>query len=361
MYPKLSLLPLFLTTTATSFLLPNPPGRYNVTLTTGPLTDNARAARTLMLSVFQPSTCAFTTSIQNMPNKTASYQGPWIQEMFDIPVDLTPLFLSARLPVCSSSCSPVLDAPILLYSPGYRGSRLWYNVMASAIASEGFTVITIDHPGESNIIEYPDGHTIYSNLSNANVDDIAPYAPTRAADISFIIDQLGNMTDLLPANVSIDRVGVLGHSLGGAAAVLAASQDPRINAVINLDGPFFGSLPAAGLSTPVLYIATEREDDPRMLSIWPDLTGPKLWIKVKGMAHEAMLDLPAMLQVAGQYTGDLAAFFGTVGPEEWAGIMVAFTREWMDGAFGGMVGGGLLDGEGLGGFPVVEVVRKGNF
>jgi predicted dienelactone hydrolase len=155
MHSTVSFLPLLIATTGAGYLLPNPPGRYNVTLSTGTLTDYNRDARTLMLSVFRPGTCALTVPVFNMPNKTAEYQGPWIQEMFNISVDLTPLFLEARLPVCPddpSSCSPLHDFPILLLSTGYRASRLYYNVIASAIASEGFIVITIDHPRETNLI-----------------------------------------------------------------------------------------------------------------------------------------------------------------------------------------------------------------
>ena len=372
MHSRLSFLPLLLANTGAGYLLPNPPGRYNVTLTTGTLTDYNRDARTLMLSVFRPATCASTVPVLYMPNKTAEYQGPWIQKMFNISVDLTPLFLEARLPVClddPSSCSPLPDVPILLLSPGYRGSRLYYNVIASAIASEGFIVITIDHPGDTNIITYPDGHTLYSNLSNVvDLDELTPYAYARAADASFIIDQLSNataMTDLLPRHgprqFLTDRVAILGHSLGGAAAVLAAGQDPRFRAAINLDGPFFGSLSPSGLSVPVLYVATEREDDPRWLTIWPELKGPKLWIKVAGLSHEGMLDLPTLLQAAGQDTGDLADLFGTTAPAEWVRILTAYATEWMNGAFAGEVGGSLLQGQEPGRFPEVSTVRKDGF
>jgi pimeloyl-ACP methyl ester carboxylesterase len=368
MHFRLSILPFLLANTGAGYLLPNPPGKYNVTLTTGTLTDYNRDARTLMLSVFRPATCASTVPVSYMPNKTAEYQGPWAQEMFNISIDITPLLLEARLPVCPddpSSCSPLHDVPILLLSSGYRGSRLYYNVVASAIASEGFVVITIDHPGETNVITYPDGHSVNSNLSNVeDVGEIAPYAFPRAADASFIIDQLSNataMTELLPRHFPTDRLAILGHSLGGAAAVLAAAQDPRIRAVINLDGPFFGSLPSLGLSQPVLYVATEREDDPRFLTIWPELKGPKLWVKVANLSHEAMLDVPTLLQAAGQDTGDLADLFGTTAADEWVRIVTAYATEWMNGAFAGEVGGSLLQGEEPDRFPEVSVVRKENF
>jgi pimeloyl-ACP methyl ester carboxylesterase len=372
MHSKLLFLPLLLANTGAGYLLPTPSGRYNVTLTTGTLTDYNRDARKLMLSVFRPATCEFTVPVLNMPNKTAEYQGPWVQEMFSVSENLTPVFLDARLPVCpddDGSCSPLHDVPIVLLSPGYRASRLHYNVLASAIASEGFIVITIDHPGEINAITYPDGNTIYSNLSNVdNIDVLAPYANTRAVDASFIIDQLGNataMTELLPRlgprQFLTDRIAIIGQSLGGAAAVMTAGRDPRVRVAINMDGPFFGLLPRSGLSCPVLNVATERVEDRRFLAIWPELKGPKLWIKIAGLVHEGMLDLPTLLHAAGQDTGVLANMFGTTAPSEWVSIMTAYATEWMNGAFAGEVGGSLLQGQEPDRFPEVSTVRKDNF
>jgi dienelactone hydrolase len=371
MQSKLPCLSLLLATTCgAAYLLPDPPGRYNVTLRTGMLTDYNRNARALMLSVFQPATCASTVPVVYMPSKTAEHEGPWIKSIFNISVDLTPFLLEARLPVCpdvsnSSDCSPLDDAPVLLLSPGYRASRLYFNYLASAIASEGFTVITMDHPGETNVITYPDGHAAYSNLSNPmNIDEETPYAYIRATDASFIVDQLSNttaMTDLLPRQVPTDRVVMLGHSLGGAAAVLAASQDSRIRGVINWDGPFFGSLPASGLSKPVLYVATERPDDPRFLATWPALKGPKLWIKVAGLLHPGMMDIGTLLQAARQDPSELADALGTIPPAESVRILTAYAVEWAKGAFADEVGGALLQGQEPDRFPEVETVRKDNF
>jgi dienelactone hydrolase len=369
---RLSTLTLVLANTGAGYLLPNPPGKYNVTMTSGTVTDYNRDGRTLMLSVFQPVTCASTVPVLYMPNITAEYQGPWARKMFNMPVDLTPILLEARLPVCPddpSSGSPLEDPPILLLSTGYRGSRLYYSVMASAIASEGYIVITIDHPGEANVITYPNGHAVYSNLSNVvDLNELIPYAYSRATDASFIIDQLSNataMTGLLPRHaprqLRTDRVAMLGHSIGGAAAVLAASQDYRIRGAINWDGPFFGSLPPSGLSQPVLYVATKHDDWPSWAAIWRELKGPKLWIEVANLFHEGMVDLPTLIHAAGQDTKALTDVFGTIAPAESVRILAAYATEWMNGTFTGEVGGPLLQGQEPDIFPEVSTVRKENF
>lgn len=196
--------------------------------------------------------------------QNAEYQGPYLQTLFNVTANFSPLSLEARLPVCSDypdGCSPLDDTPILLLSPGWAIPRLYFNVIASAIASEGFTVITIDHPEDANIMIYRDGHAVYVNASTWNGGAPGEDVQTRAADASFIIDQLSNttaMAELLPQRwprpLPIDLVGMLGHSPGGATAIVAAGQDSRIRGAINWDGTLFGPLPPSGLSQPVLLM-----------------------------------------------------------------------------------------------------------
>jgi hypothetical protein len=122
MQSMFTVLLLLLTKTTSGYLVPNPPGKYNVTLTTGPLIDynrNDRFAttpkpRALMLSVFQPATCSSTLPVPYMPNRTANNQGPYPQTLFNIFANFTALFLEARLPVCPDqlgSCSPLSENP----------------------------------------------------------------------------------------------------------------------------------------------------------------------------------------------------------------------------------------------------------
>jgi dienelactone hydrolase len=373
-----TILLLLLANTTAGYLVPNPPGKHNVTLTTGTFIDHTRndpyaatpTPRVLMLSVFQPATCASTVPVPYMPNKTADYQGPFLQKVFDISANLTPLFLEARLPVCSDnlgSCSPLGDDPILLFSPGYSIPRLYYNVLASAIASEGFIVITIDHPEDANIITYPDGHAVYNNDTTQSTIPIKKHLPIRAADASFVIDQLSNATaiaELLPQRgprpFPTDRVAMLGHSLGGASAVIAAGQDPRIRGAINWDGTFFESLPPSGLSQPVLLM-NHGKADPSWPAAWPLLKGPKLWVTIANTTHQTFSDVPTLLQAAGQDTAALDGLLGTIPPAEMVRILVAYTTAWMNGAFAGKEGGPLLRGQEPGKFPEVSTVMKGNF
>jgi dienelactone hydrolase len=362
--------------TSAGYLLPNPSGKYNVTLTTGTLLDYTRNdpdPRALMLSVFQPTKCGATVPVPYMPNKTAEFQGPYLQKSYNVSANFAPLFLEARLPVCpndSDECSPLEDSPILLFSPGYNGPRLYYSFLASALASEGFMVITIDHPGDANIVEYPDGHAIYFNGSDSVQDkDFLPhYVYPRAADASFIVDQLSNATamgELLPQRgarkFQTDRVAMLGHSLGGSSAVLASSRDSRIRGAINWDGTIFGSLPSARMSQPVLLVASPRQPDPSWATWWSLLDGPKLWLDVANSTHPSFVDFGILLEAAGQDLAPFAGLLGTIPPTHLIQLMVSYTTAWMNGVFTGKVGGPLLEGKEPERFPEVSIVRKGGF
>jgi dienelactone hydrolase len=372
---------------AVGFLVTSPADKYNVTLTTGALIDYSRddpyaptpTPRELMLSVFQPARCTSTISVPYMPSKIADYQGPFLEETFNISVNLAPLFREALLPVCSGHnpniprrCSPIDDFPLLLFSPGYSIPRLYYNILASAIASEGFTVITIDHPGDANIMIYPDGREVYNNASILDSPTWDEYA--RAADASFVIDQLSNasaMAQLLPHRgqrpFPTDRgVGMLGHSVGGASAIIAASRDSRIRAAINWDGTIFGSPPASGLtqdqpvqamSQPVLMMSHQCFADPSWLATWPQLKGPKLMVHVANTTHYTFSDVPSLFREAEQGIEPFAELLGTMAPPRMVRILTVYTAAWMKGAFAGKKGASLEPGS----FPEVSTMMKGNF
>ena len=78
--------------------------------------------------------------------------------------------------------------------------------------------------------------------------------------MSFLLDQIQarkSQGEAIWQNISTDRVGIFGHSFGGATSILAAAQDPRFSAVIALDGwmvPVPPETIEAGLNVPMLYM-----------------------------------------------------------------------------------------------------------
>ena len=121
----------------------------------------------------------------------------------------------------------------------------------------------------SGVVAFPDGRVIdarfaprledFDHLTVDQVDALGDkYAQILAKDDSFVLDQLQalNQDSASPffGRLNMAHVGVLGHSIGGAAAAEACFQDPRIQAALSLDGWIFGSVARNGLAKPFMLI-----------------------------------------------------------------------------------------------------------
>ncbi len=138
--------------------------------------------------------------------------------------------------------------PVVLFSPGLGGVRTQNSAWAEDLASHGYVVASVDHPYDSAAVVLTDGTVISSTLEATGDDE----ADQRVADdlAGIRADDLISTLDRLETHLDVDGVVTAGHSLGGAAAILAAVRDERVDAVVNLDG-----LPRGGRPTvPVLAV-----------------------------------------------------------------------------------------------------------
>ena len=161
---------------------------------------------------------------------------------------------------------------VLLFNPAWGGRRGQSTALLEDLASHGYVVAAIDHPGRTGPISLPDGRLI-SVVPDPDVDDeahstverietaIAREVDKEAADDSFVLDQLGlqNQDSSSPFYQRLDaeHAGVLGHSLGGSVAANACALDPRLLAAFSMSGPFFGRVRETGLHKPYLNISED--------------------------------------------------------------------------------------------------------
>ena len=71
---------------------------------------------------------------------------------------------------------------------------------------------------------------------------------SRAADLRFTLTRLA--TSRFADVLDLDRAAVTGHAMGGSAALMAARQDHRFTAVINIDGFPYDPEPALSPNRP---------------------------------------------------------------------------------------------------------------
>ena len=162
--------------------------------------------------------------------------------------------------------------PIVLFNPAWNGLRTQDTFETTDLASHGFVVVAIDHTYNSIRTAFPDGRIV--TAQSRDVDDFnresadvlfargTAELQTQAADDSFVLDTLQHW-NLDPASpyhgrLDLSRVGVMGHSFGGAVAIQTAIADARVRAAINMDGWIFGEFVHTGLRKPLLQMIDDE-------------------------------------------------------------------------------------------------------
>jgi predicted dienelactone hydrolase len=192
--------------------------------------------------------------------------------------------------------------PLVLLSPGFSMPRTTLTALAGELAAGGYVVAAVDHAYESVGTEFPGGRVppcVACDRVGADVEEAA-VVEGRAADLSFVIDELtghrgaGALARLIDAR----RIGVAGHSIGGAAALATMAADRRVRAGVNLDGGFF--VPGAGSGIgrrPFMMAGAEDIHGPAntgsdWAATWGRLRGWKRWLTVAGAGHFSFTDIP---------------------------------------------------------------------
>ena len=83
------------------------------------------------------------------------------------------------------------------------------------------------------------------------------------ADVRFALDyftDLNRNDPLLKDHLDLDRVGVYGHSFGGATAAEVLRTDGRFKAAINMDGTVFAMTDASQIDRPLMWMASDYSD-----------------------------------------------------------------------------------------------------
>ncbi|MFE9847205.1 dienelactone hydrolase family protein [Streptomyces sp. NPDC005576] len=228
--------------------------------------------------------------------------------------------------------------PVVLFSPGSGGVRTQNTAWAEELASHGYVVAALDHPYDSAAVVLTDGRTIHTRTASTGDRDkddtlAAGWTAVRAADLSFVLTQLdrldrGEITGPLTGRLDTSRVAVTGHSMGGAAALQAARQDGRFDAVIDLDGyphgPTSPSLHRPTLAlTQAITPGTDPDYLPRLTKVLKLSTATSYRLTIPGAAHLTFMDGPL-------YLPPVPSIVGSLGRTESPRVVAATTLAFLD-------------------------------
>ncbi|WP_028546656.1 alpha/beta hydrolase family protein [Paenibacillus taiwanensis] len=152
--------------------------------------------------------------------------------------------------------------PVILISHGMGTGRMLHTSQAEHLASQGYIVVAANHTYSSTATELKDG-TIAGSKTNFTVDQF--YAPNNLVgqvwtkDVEFIIRQLGRLNEgqiksALKGTFDLNKIGVMGHSFGGATAFNAYYSNPNIKAGINMDGSLYNVDNKTNFTKPFMFM-----------------------------------------------------------------------------------------------------------
>ena len=151
--------------------------------------------------------------------------------------------------------------PFVFYAPGTFGSRSSGVSTCLELASHGYIVASIDHPGQALFtrlpgggFELPDRQYLEEALAFSSgrlglADETRlgqKWQAVRVADIRLALAQLAALAssgrDPLAARIDLARIGMVGHSLGAGAVLQICREDRICQALALLDGSLYGDV-----------------------------------------------------------------------------------------------------------------------
>ncbi|MBU2670791.1 hydrolase [Actinoplanes bogorensis] len=233
--------------------------------------------------------------------------------------------------------------PVVLFSPGLGMERTTATALVEDLASHGFVVVTIDHTHDANFVEFPDGRiaTLALPVPTDETQEKAMLAKAlavRVADTRFVLDTLTaiargrgpSVPRGLPRALDLNRVAMVGHSMGGATAAETMRVDRRVRAGLNLDGTFFGRVLDTGLDRPFLMLGAATGDDGTWTRMWTKLRGPRHWLELQNTRHLSFTDLQTLLPQMNTPAEQAEPLIGTIDGDRSIAVQRPYVRAFLD-------------------------------
>ena len=208
--------------------------------------------------------------------------------------------------------------PVVILRTGGSLQALFYSTLAEDLDSHGYVVVGFDAPYRTRRVVFPDGRVIARTPeNNPELYEGQPQAARLTellaawtSDIGFVLDRLERLNHSDPSGkfaerLDLTRVGVFGHSFGGAQAAQFCSQDTRCKAGIDVDGRPMGSVARTGLRQPFMFLLSDHKaSEPESGQIMTDIEsiydrlppGGRFLLKIRGANHFFFSDDGALLK-----------------------------------------------------------------
>ncbi len=342
---------------------PAPTGPYQVGTTTLMLVDENREEtysdqenepRQIMVQFWYPAepvrgqkTAPWMENMEVMGPAISNYLG--FPDFFLDHIEYSRAHAYAKTPILQA----VGPYPLILFSHGWNGFRAQNTFQVEELASHGYIVAAPDHTYGSVATVFPDGTAALNNRmalpSGMGLPEVEFMVAARllgqqwAGDLSFIVDYLagnqrsadeGLLVGQLVSWIDFEKIGVMGHSTGGGAAIQFCGTDPRCQTVLGMDpylDPVSPEILDAGVESPILVMFSEvwenrRGDNMIMYDQFSThIASPHYRFYLTNTAHFDFSDLPAFSPLAAKF-----GLKGTINGERALRIVNDYTLAFFD-------------------------------
>lgn len=174
--------------------------------------------------------------------------------------------------------------PLVVYSHGSGSVRFSATFFTEILASHGYVVAAVDHPGDTLIDAY---------IRGGPPDDWGQAVRARVGDLERVIDALVDAAPPLTGTVTGEQVVLAGHSLGGAGVIATGGADDRIDAVIAMD-PTWSVLDLTesdSATAPLLSLWGSSGTPSESRSVEADYGGPWYRVDLDMAPHDGFTDV----------------------------------------------------------------------
>jgi predicted dienelactone hydrolase len=161
--------------------------------------------------------------------------------------------------------------PVAIMRAGGGALTTDFTTLAEDLASHGYVVVGFDAPYRTFVVVLPDNRVVTRAPAN-NPENLAGDQADRlingllamwTSDTKFVLSQLEQLNAADPSGkftgrLDLQRLGMFGHSFGGATALQFCHDDPRCKAGIDIDGAPYGSVVQEGVKQPFLFILSDH-------------------------------------------------------------------------------------------------------
>ncbi len=306
----------------TEITLPGPTGHFAVGRTmytwvnnaeTDELAPSSGAKREVVAWIWYPASMTSAAPVEYLPAPwrvaDAQQSGVLMAKFFTRDLSLVRAHSTSDPDVSSEQRS----YPVVIMRAGGGALTTDYTTLAEDLTSHGYIVVGFDAPYRTWVVVFPDKRVVArpaaNNPENLNDDQanrlINRLLPMWTSDTKFVVSQLQQLNAADPSGkfagrLDMQRLGMFGHSFGGATALQFCHDDIRCKAGIDIDGAPFGTVVQEGLQQPFMFIFSDhgREvSDPASRQILADfqslyghLPNGRFLITIRGAHHFSFSD-----------------------------------------------------------------------